>query len=134
MNQTARTVLIWVLILVIAVGLWNLVEHKSAPATPFSLTDVLNGIDTGTIAEVRIAGSQLTGRLVRGKEEFRATIPPAYTAIYDKLAAANIKVTVMPTYPRTWPTDLLSRGVPVVLAFALGWLCASRTRRTPTPA
>ena len=131
MNSTVRTILLWVLILVAAVGLWNFVEHKSEPITRFSLTDVLNGIETGRIAEVTIAGSQLTGKLVQGHQEFRATIPPDYPALYDKLAAAKINVTILPTDQSTWPIEIVSRLLPLALAFALGWFCASKMRRTP---
>ncbi len=134
MNPTARTILLWVLILTIAVGLWNFVEHKSAPATRLTLTEVLTGIETGRIAEVTILGSQLTGKLVQGNQNFQATIPPTYTAIYDKLAAANISVTIIPTDRQTWPAEILSRFLPMLVAFGLGWFCASRSRQTPTPA
>ena len=134
MNQTARTSLLWVVILVIAVGLWNFVEHKSEPSTRFTLTDLLTGIETGRIAEVTINGSQLTGKLVQGNLEFRTTIPPGYAAIYDKLTAAKIRVTIIPTDRQTWPTEIVSRLLPMLLAFGLGWFCASRSRQTPTPA
>src|SRR5689334_10685944 len=111
----------WVLILVAAIGLWNFVERKSSPAVTISLTDFVNRIENGNVAEVTIKGENLIGRLQPGNEEFRATMLPGYTAVFEKLINAKVKVTVIPE-DHSWFTSLMSWFMPMLVAFGFGWL------------
>jgi len=129
MNSTLKTVLIWILIVVAAVGLWNFVEHgRSGPRT-IDLTDFLNHVENGRVAEVTIAGSSLTGRLRPDNQFFQSTMVPGYAAVYDKLIAAGVKVKVIPTDQQSWFTVLISWFMPMLVAFGLGWRCALWSQR-----
>ena len=66
MNSTVKEILLWVLILVAAVGLYNFVEHSSSPGAMLSLTDFLNKVEAGQVAEVEINGSNLMGKYTAG--------------------------------------------------------------------
>jgi hypothetical protein len=63
MNQTVKTILVWMLILVAAVGLWNFVEHGRSAPPELSLTEFLSRVDNGDVAEVKVDGSSVTGKL-----------------------------------------------------------------------
>ena len=62
MNSTVKTILIWVLILVAAVGLYSFVEHNSSPGAMLTLTDFLNKVEAGQVEKVEINGSNLKGK------------------------------------------------------------------------
>lgn len=134
MNSTVRTILIWVLIVVAAIGLWNFVEKKSGSTRILSLTDFMDKIGHDEVAEVKIAGSTLTGRLRPNNEPFMTTMLPDYTAPYDQLLKARVKVTVIPEDRQAWLPLLMSWLMPLLVAFGFGWLCASWShRRRPQP-
>jgi ATP-dependent Zn protease len=134
MNPTIKMVLTWALILVIAVGLWNFVEHgRSIPE--ISLTDFLAKVDNGDVAEVKVEGSNVTGTLRQNGGAFRSTLPVAYHVIYEQLIDAKVKVTVVPVASSSRFTFFMSWVSPLLLAFGLGWQCArwSQNRRRQPP-
>ena len=142
MNSTIKTILSWVLILVAAVGLYNFVEHNSSPGAMLTLTDFLNKVEAGQVEKVEINGSNLKGKYIAGgsnEAEFRSTIPPEYSKIYDTFVAKGVIVTIIPPDRNPWSAILVSWGLPLVFVFAsqclLTW-CLYRAilihlRRTP---
>jgi cell division protease FtsH len=114
---------IWVLILVAAVGLYNFVEgHNKEKEGVLTLNEFLNKVKaTPTeVADVTINGSSITGKLTNGSA-FTSTIPANYPAVYDELTKANVKVTVFPPDPNPWLAMLLSWGLPMLFVFGF-WI------------
>jgi len=103
MQSTTKTILIWVLILVAAVGLYSFVE-RSGGRTPrvLDLTAFLSKVETGEVKDVAIRGLQLTGHLTAGNEPFSSTIPEDYSLVYDKLTAAGVRVMIVPAEQSSW--------------------------------
>jgi hypothetical protein len=141
MNSTIKTILSWVLILVAAVGLYSFVEQSSSPAAMLTLTDFLNKVEAGQVAEVEINGSNLRGKYTAGgsNEQFRSTIPPEYPRIYDTLVARGVIVKIIPPETNPWSALLVSWGLPLLFVFGsqclLTWCIyraiLSHLRRTP---
>ena len=124
MNSTVKTILVWVLILVAAVGLYNFVENSSPHAQSLTLTELLNHVERGDVADVVIDGSSLTGHLKSNREIFQSVVPADYPALYDRLTARQVPVTIMPPNGRAWTfetpsllvlTSLLSTVISVVV-------------------
>jgi cell division protease FtsH len=134
MNSVVRPILFWALILIVGIGVYSFVEQRQETVRLLNLTDLLERAKRGEIAEVKITGSHVTGRLVQGNRTFESTLPQEYSPIYDRLTAANVKVTIAPPDQPFWKTPFVSWLVPILLAFGLGWLCATRARRMPTAA
>ena len=123
MNSTVKTILIWILILVAAVGLYNLVERGTykRPAM-LTMTEFVNKVDAGEVRDVTIQGTNITGHLNSEPfESFRTVIPPDYTTIYDKLVNKEVRVQIVPPETTPWlnalPTSLLLGGA--ILWFAI---------------
>ena len=122
MNSTVKTILIWVLILVAAVGLYNFVEHGGSSASAsLDLTEFLAKVDAGEVAEVTINGSTVAGKLRTGNAEFKSTIPQDYSTVYDKLTAKNVKVNIIAPDQNPWLAMLLSWGLPMLFVFGF-WI------------
>ena len=69
MNSTVKTILIWALIILAAVGLYNFVESKNSAAThKFNLTELLSKVkaEPTEVAGVTIEGTRVTGKLTNG--------------------------------------------------------------------
>ena len=122
MNSTVKTILLWVLILIAAVVLYNFVErgYQVAPAM-ITLTEFMNKVDAGEVRDVTIRGSNLTGHLRDSSEEFRSVIPSEYAAMYDRLTQKAVDVKIIPQNTNPWlsflPTSLLIGGA--ILWFAI---------------
>ena len=115
--------MIWVLILVAAVGLYNFVEgHNKEKEGVLTLNEFLNKVKaTPTeVADVTINGSSITGKLTNGSA-FTSTIPANYPAVYDELTKANVKVTVYPPdpSPRLWEITAIIVVAGSILWFAI---------------
>ena len=123
LNSTVKTILIWVLILVAAVGLYSFVEHSGNPGEMLTLTDFLNKVEAGEVAEVEINGSNLKGEYTAGgtNAEFRSTIPQEYSKIYDTLVAKGVIVKIIPPDQNPWLAMLLSWGLPMLFVFGF-WI------------
>jgi cell division protease FtsH len=131
MNHTVKTILVWVLILVSAVTLWNIVEREKQFTPPMSLTEFLEAVDSRRVASVTITGSAVTGRLRPDNQVFRSVIPENYTDLYERLIDSGTKVNVVPVERRSWLPLLTFWLLTMVVAFGLGWLCAGWSRGRP---
>ena len=56
MNKTVKAILIWVLILVAAVAVYSFLEHRPIDTSMLNLTESLNRVDAGQVAQVTIDG------------------------------------------------------------------------------
>jgi cell division protease FtsH len=120
MNSTVKTIVLWVLILAAAVGLYNFVESRGSGARPpMDLTQFFEKVAKGEVADVEINGTQVTGHLVAGNERFRSTIPPEYKTVYDRLTERGVKVTILPTETSSWVNAVPSW---VILIGSILWL------------
>ena len=106
MNSTVKTILLWVLILAVAVGLYELVERGTSNVTTLTLTEFLTKVRAGGVSQVTIMGPNLTGKL-KDNSEFRAVMPPDYSTIYDQLTANNIQVRIIPPDTNPWLSSLM---------------------------
>jgi len=125
MNSTVKTILIWVLILVAAVGLYNFVEKGTASRTQLTLTEFMAKLEADEVLDVTINGSNLRGHLkAKPAEEFTSVIPQDYSTIYDKLTSRSINVMIIPPDSNAWlgnsiPTWLIIGGS--ILWFAISF-------------
>jgi cell division protease FtsH len=125
MNPTVKVILIWVLILVAAVGLYNFFQHGGNPAkSTLNFTEFLNKVDRGEVASVVVSDTNLTVTL-NNNETFRSTIPDDYTTVYDKLTARNVRVTILPPDRNPWGTTALGLPAWVILGGSILWLAIS---------
>ena len=125
MPSTAKTILIWLLILVCAVTIYTFVERAAAPSSRvLSLTELLERLDKRGVKEVTVSGSDLSGLLI-ANEPFRATIPENYNAIlFEKLTAAGVQVTILPP-ERNWWSSMSSLPMILVTAGLVLWIVIS---------
>jgi ATP-dependent Zn protease len=131
MNATVKTILVWVLILVSAVTLWNLVEQNKNHAAQLNLTELLALADAGKIEKATITPA--TGMVVgteTGGKAFKSTIPPGYDAIYSRLERVP-KLTIEPPDSNPWLALLVTSLLPMLVSFGFGWQCARWSRQRP---
>ena len=124
MSRTVKTVLIWVLILVAAVGVYRFVERTQLSAPMLSLDELFDQVQRGGVAEVRIDGSNLQGRLSNG-EQFQATIPHGDPSIFDRLTETGVRVTILPEDNRWFASSWSTLPTALLVTVLILWIAIS---------
>ncbi len=123
MNSTAKTVVFWVLIVVSAILLWQLVVRAGGAGLPESEIDFsafLNQVDQGNVKEVTITGTDVRGQYKNENALFRTTVPPNYPDMITLLREKGVTIKVKDNQGGTWSGWLLGLA-PVLLVLGL-WI------------
>jgi cell division protease FtsH len=130
-NSTVKTVLFWLVIIVSAVALWQVVMHAGAggqKVKEVNFSDFLADVDHGNVKEVTINGQDLTGKYTDGSA-FHTTMMLGYTDIIKPLRDKNVNITVKDASSGSWPLALLGTWAPLILLGAL-WFFMIRQMQT----
>jgi len=112
-NSTLKSLLFWVVLVVIGVLIWNFSTKFQHPDASISFTDFMSRADSGNVASVTITGQEITGRMKLG-DTFRTYAPSQYDGLVNKLLDRG--VTVMAKEPTASPwASLLYSWAPVLL-------------------
>ena len=139
MGGTAKTVLFWLVIVVSAYLLWQVVRANPANQnTPeMSYSRFLAQVAEGQVTKVTIAGSVVRGYDSKGGS-FRVIAPQNQSAMLDALQQHGVDIWFRESPEQGWPTWLLNLAPLVLLAalwfFMIRQMQVRRNRlQTPTP-
>jgi cell division protease FtsH len=125
-NRTLRSITFWLLLILIAVSLVNLLEMNRSTPIALTYTDFVQKVDGGLIAEAKIIEGQVTGKLTDGRQ-FSCIIPQDPT-LYEKMRLAGVKMTFdVPPQPSLFATLLTTLG-PVVLVIVAFFFIMQQTQ------
>jgi len=113
LNRTVRSVTFWILLVLIAISLVNLLDIKQTQPLVLNYTDLVARVDQGEIAEVTIVDKEVTGKLTDGRE-FTAVVPED-PALYEKMRVAGVTVIFDVLAPPSLFFTLLTTLGPVIL-------------------
>jgi cell division protease FtsH len=118
--NTAKTALFWLVIVVSAFLLWQVVRAGgTAQAVPeISYTDFLARVASGQVSKVTIAGSVVRGSSANGS--FRVIAPSSQAAMLDALQQHGVEIWFKEAPEQSWPSWILNL-LPLILLGAL-WL------------
>ena len=111
MNSNFRNFAIWVLIGLALVFLFNLFQSPGVQVrgNEISFSQLLSEVDAGSVQDVTISGSQITGHFSDGRS-FQ-TYSPNDPNLVDKLYQKNVKITAKPS----------EEDVPSLLGVLVSW-------------
>ena len=120
MNSTAKTILFWVTLLLIAVLLYEVFQATTAgPEAEYNYTEFIDLVERGEVSRVEIAGLEVTGEL-NGGGAFTTYLPMELNAETVAILRSNgVAIVGEPANPSPWLSALLSWGIP--LAFVFGF-------------
>ncbi len=130
MNSTVKTIVFWVVIVLSAVLLWQVVKATNGQTKEqdISFSEFMSQVDQGNIATATITGSDVKGNYKYDqKKTFHATAPTNYPDMYKSLLAKGVQV----TYKQeggSWPSWLLNFA-PLILLGVL-WFIMIRQMQT----
>jgi cell division protease FtsH len=129
-NSTVKTVIFWLVIVVSAILLWQVVRSGSAAKTekPINFSEFLTNVDQGNVNEVTIDAQQLRGKF-KDNTGFTTTAPVNYPDMIKALRDKGVNITVRDVTNGSWPLQLLGTWAPLILLAAL-WFFMIRQMQT----
>ena len=129
MNSTLKSLLFWMVLIVVGVLIWQFSTGLQRNETPMPFSVFLGHVDKNEVVSVTITGNEITGQLSTsasgdGNTKFRTYAPPQYEGLGNKLWDKGIQITAKPESTSPWAT-LLYSWAPILLMIGF-WLFMMR--------
>ena len=107
MNSTVKTLLLWVVLIITGVLLWQVVQRtQGGTEKDKDFSYILNEIEKGSVESVEITGSEVKGKFKDGNS-FKTTMPN-YPEFFKTLIAKGVTFKVKEPTQSPWLTALIS--------------------------
>ena len=129
MNSTVKTVVFWLVIVLSAFLLWQVVKSSNSGQkdTESNFSQFMSDVDKGSVKEVTITGMEVRGKYTNDKQ-FHTTIPANYPAMIDTLRNKGVVINFRDSNGGGWPSWLFNLA-PIILLAAL-WFFMIRQMQT----
>jgi cell division protease FtsH len=129
-NSTLKTVLFWLVIVVSAFLLWQVVRTGSSgpKEKEINFSQFMSDVDQGLVREVVVTAQDVKGKYKADNSPFHSTVPPNYPDMYKTLRDKGVSVNVKDITNGSWPSWLFQL-LPLALLAAL-WFFMIRQMQT----
>ena len=107
MNSTVRSLVFWVVLVVVVVMIWSFSTQFQAGDNAVSFSEFVRWVDDGQVETVTIAGNEINGTLTTG-DRFRSYAPPQFEGLVNQLIERDVAVTAREAAGNPWTTLLYS--------------------------
>ena len=130
MNSTVKTVVFWLVIVLSAFLLWQVVKAGSTgqKEKEINFSQFLLDVDQGNVKEVTINLQEIRGKFATDGSPFHTIVPTNYPDMYKTLRDKGVNMTVRDASSGGWPSWLLNLA-PLILLAAL-WFFMIRQMQT----
>ncbi len=116
MSVNLRSLVFWMVLIVVVVLVWNVSTQFQAGDSSVTFSEFIRRVEAGQIESVTLIGSEITGTSDSG-DRFRTYAPPQYEGLVNKLVERNVAVTAKEAANSPWAT-LLYTWAPILLIIA----------------
>ena len=113
MNSTLKSLLFWMVLVVVGVVIWNFSTKWQRPDRPVNFSEFMSWADAGNVARVEIVGQDVNG-VTKAGEAFHTYAPTQYEGLVNKLIDRGVVVNSKEPTASPWASLLYSWG-PVML-------------------
>jgi cell division protease FtsH len=129
LNSTLRSLLFWIVLVVVGVLIWNFSTNFNRSPKQITLTEFLREVESKQVAEVEITGNDIKGRLVSpgpdGQEWFRTYAPTQFESKIGTVVSEHVpKITGKDPASSPWAT-VLYYWAPILLMIGF-WIFIMR--------
>jgi cell division protease FtsH len=114
LNSTLKSLVFWMILVVVAVGVWNFSTRFQTQSRPVPFSDFMADVESGKVDKVTITGQEVTGSLRVGGEPFHTYAPAQYDGLANKLIDRGISVNAKEPTQSPW-ASLLYSWAPILL-------------------
>jgi cell division protease FtsH len=128
-NSTVKTVVFWLVIVLSAFLLWQVVKTSGGgqKEKEVNFSQFLNDVNSGNVQKVTINGQEVRGDYA-DKTKFHTTVPANYPDMYKTLSDKHVAIEVKDASGGGWPSWLFNLA-PIILLAAL-WFFMIRQMQT----
>lgn len=127
MNKFLKNVALYVLLIVIAVSIFNTFVHPQEKHSEITYSDFISQVDKKNVSSVTMVDQSISGKLKDGTEF--ATYAPAHdTTLLPKLTDNNVTITAKPPEQPSWWMSLLSSLLPIVILVIVWFWIMNQTQ------
>jgi len=129
-NSTVKTVIFWLVIVLSAFLLWQVVRTGSngPKEKPINFSQFLENVDQGNVKEVTITAQEVRGKF-KDDTGFNTTAPANYPDMIKNLRDKGVNINIRDVTNGSWPLQLLGTWAPLILLAAL-WFFMIRQMQT----
>ena len=113
MNSTLRSLLFWMVLVVVVVLVWNFSPTFQMKERPVAFSEFMDWVESGQVTKVTITGNEITGT-TKADEAFRTYAPAQYEGLANKLDDRNVAIDAKPETASPW-VSLLFSWAPLLL-------------------
>ncbi|MEO5741215.1 MAG: ATP-dependent zinc metalloprotease FtsH [Vicinamibacterales bacterium] len=115
MNSTLKSLVFWMVLVVVALGVWNFSSRLQSTSTPVPFSAFMTDVEGGKVEKVTITGQEISGIYrTADKETFHTYAPAQYEGLANQLIAKGILVTAKEPTQSPW-AQLLYSWAPILL-------------------
>ena len=119
MNQFSRNLMLWAIIVLAMVMLFNMFQQPQAGLQRVPYTEFLNKVDDGQVLSVTIQGHTLTGKTSDNKSI--QTYAPQDSGLVNRLIEKKVEIKAEPPEESPWYMTLLVSWFPMLLLIGV-WI------------
>ena len=127
MNQMGRNLVLWLIIVLAMVMLFNMFQQSPSGHNRITYTDFLSRVDEGQILSVTIQGSNLIGKTADNREV--QAYAPRDLSLVNRLIEKNIEIKADPPEEQSWYVSVLVSWFPMLLLIGV-WVFFMRQMQT----
>ncbi|HVR38922.1 MAG TPA: ATP-dependent zinc metalloprotease FtsH [Thermoanaerobaculia bacterium] len=123
MNSTLKTALLWLVIIVLVVLLWQLFNSAKTASQEIAWSEFIDRVSNGAVEKVTVRGEEVRGKMkaaAAGQADFHLNVPANYPAMFDLLRQKNVVVEIEPQRDAPFITALIT-WAPVLFLIGL-WI------------
>jgi cell division protease FtsH len=129
LNSTLKSLLFWMVLVVVGALIWNFSTQFNRSPKPISLTEFLQRVDKGEVGEVEITGNEIKGKYTSkgpdGNDNFRTYAPTQFDPLVGTKLAEKVPV-IKGNDPASSPwANLLYYWAPILLMIGF-WIFIMR--------
>jgi cell division protease FtsH len=102
-NSTLKSLLFWMVLMVVAVMVWNFSTRFQAREQAMSFSTFMTQVESGQVASVTITGNEITG-VLKSNETFQTHAPAQYEGLANELRAKGVLITAKEPTTSPWST------------------------------
>ena len=131
MNSTVKTVVFWLVILLSAFLLWQVVKAGSSgqKEKEVNFSQFMTDVDQGQVKEVTITGMEVHGKYQSDNATFHTTVPANYPDMIKTLREKGVNISIRDNSNGGWTFQLLGTWAPLIVLAAL-WFFMIRQMQT----
>ena len=113
MSSTLKSLVFWIVLVVVGGLVWNFSTRFQTAAKPETFSEFMAKVDSGQVARARITGNEIA-YTTKASDNFRTYAPPQYDGLANRLIERNVVVEAREATASPWAA-LLYSWAPILL-------------------